>query len=130
MSVKVIYSVRHNGASYLPGDVINEISDTEAERLVSLGAAYSYGDQHFPVSKVAPEPKGDSNGDEDDNKSDGLLTELEEIASDLDASYTLEELKERSNEIGFEFKNSISKKELIALIISENKADDFFDGDE
>lgn len=130
MSVKVLFSVRHNGKDYGTGSVIENINDADANRLINLGVAYRDVNQKTPSSHIEKKDKNPPLNDEGGGKSELPLTEEEEVTADLDEAYTLDELKERANEIELGFKSSISKKELISLIISTNRVDEFLDDDE
>ncbi len=118
MAIELKGNVRHNGKNYLVGETIEKIKKDEAQRLVDLGVAFfthgispSYGKDVINLDNV-----GEIHPVDD-----------EDPAKLLDESYSYEDLKETAAAVGLEFKGNIGKKSLIALIVEQNKVDDFFE---
>lgn len=109
MAIKVNSIIRHNGKFYFDGDIIEDINKEEARRLIEkkLGEEIS-----IEVSKP---------------KSEDSLGPVETVEETLDINFNTTELKNGAEEQGLEFKNNISKKDLIALIVQEEKTDYFLD---
>lgn len=105
--IEVTGRVRHDGETYKPGDIIEQINKQQAQRLVDLGVA-------FFISGKLPLPN------------EGLRNTEEEIDENYQEELNLLEyadLKTVAKEVGLEFKGNISKKDLIDLIINKGKAD-------
>lgn len=103
--------VTHNGRSYQNGDIIEDIDQEAATRLVNLGVA-------FFLSVILKET-------EDDPENTGI-PETSDYA-ELDQAYNYEELKTLAKELGIEFPGNISKTKLIDKIIEEDKVELFFE---
>ncbi|MBT2717545.1 hypothetical protein [Bacillus sp. ISL-57] len=118
MAIELNEKVRHNGVTFLAGDIIEKIKNVEAERLVDLGVA-SF------VREIPSLPKNEVSG------SDQIVPPVHDPEADyqaLDEAYTLEELKETAAGVeALNFKGTISKKDLITLIIESGKIDEFFE---
>lgn len=111
--------IRHNGKDYAVNARIEDISEKDAERLVNLGVAF------YP--EIVQVPAGgnlDSNGDGDGDPD--VLTP-EEAAKELDKLFDYAELREAAKTVGIGFAGNISKANLIALILEQNKAEEVFD---
>lgn len=109
--IQAIERIRHNGETYEPGEKINKITEKEAQRLVDLGVAFFIGENYEVEAADKPE-------EVEPVEDQGI--NIEEELESIDYS----DLKELAKEVGLEFAGNISKKNLIALIIEENKAED------
>ena len=98
MTITVKSNVRHNGKSYNSGDVISDIKEKDAKRLIDLGVAFFDGEK---------------------------VTNRTDYAELLDDEFTATELKEAAKEAGLEFPGNISKENLIKQIVKEGKAEQF-----
>ncbi|MFS0810784.1 DUF7210 family protein [Peribacillus phoenicis] len=118
MAIELNEKVRHNGETFLAGDIIEKIKKVEAERLVDLGVASFVRE----ISSVTKDDEPDS------GQIVHSVNNPEEDYQALDEAYTLEDLKETAAGVeGLNFKGTISKKDLITLIIESGKIDDFFE---
>lgn len=108
--------IRHNGVEYAVNAKIEDINEKDAERLVNLGVAF-----YLEVVQV---PADDGGENKDPNQVD--LTP-EEAAEELDKLFDYAELKEAAKTVELEFAGNISKANLIALILEQNKAEEIFD---
>ena len=117
MAIEVKDRVRHNGKTYMAGEIIEEIKKADADRLVDIGVA-SFLREHTVSQPVT--------GGDTSNKP-SFSPEEEEDSKALDEEFSLVELKEEAVKVGIEFKGTITKKELITLIIEQGKVAEFFD---
>ncbi|MGE6379554.1 hypothetical protein [Peribacillus muralis] len=118
MAIELNEKVRHNGETFLVGDIIENIKQVEAKRLVDLGVA----------SFVREIPSLSENEVPGSDQDISPVHDPEEDYQALDEAYTLEDLKETAAGVeGLDFKGTISKKDLIALIIKSGKIDEFFE---
>lgn len=113
MEIELKSNVRHNGKLYKAGDIIENISEGEAKRLVKLGDAFFIGKRNSKNVDPAPPPP--------DKKLD------ENLLKDFKDAYEYPELKEAAAEIGLEFPGNISFEKLVQLIIDNDKVDEFFE---
>lgn len=110
--IKALKIIKHNGELFLAGDIIQDISTKEAQRLIKKGVAQEVDLVVNEITTVAPVieeelPIGES---------------LEEV---LELNFNTNELKDGAKEQGLSFKANISKKALIELI-KDNNAEDYF----
>lgn len=112
MAVKVNKIIRHDGEFYYPDDVIFQIKDAEAKRLVKKGLA-----QIIDIEEV----------EETSTNAINELNHEETLEEVLDLNFNTDELKVGAKEQGLNFKANISKKDLIALIAEENAENYFLD---
>lgn len=99
----------HNGKTYEPDEIIEDIKNDEATRLVDLGVAFFV--KTIPVSNDDTGKSGNTNIED---------------AEDLDKAYKADGLKEMATSIGMEFDEKITKTNLINQIIDEGRVDEFF----
>lgn len=108
--VKLTGRVLYNDKDYKPGDIINDIDNEAAERLVKGNVAFFVGhhlnEELTPVSSTVEE---------------------EPVEDVLKANFTLEELKEEADTFDLKYPKSITKPEMIKLIIEEGKAQHYLD---
>lgn len=109
--IQAVERIRHDGKIYEPGEKINKITQKEAKRLVDLGVAFFIGEKDEVDDSKKLEEKAAT-----EDQGINIEEELESIDSN--------DLKVLAKEVGLEFSKSISKKNLIALIIEKNKAED------
>lgn len=113
--IKLKGKVTHDGKSYEPGQTIEKINNKQAQRLIDLGVAFFIGEKQ---NSSTPENKNQDDTNHPDNDVN-LKEELDAI--------DYNDLKEVSKEIGLEFKGNISKKDLITLIIENEKAQEILE---
>lgn len=99
--IRLNEKVTHDGKTYDPGEEIEKINKNQAQRLVDLGVAFFVGQKQYSL------PPDDVN---------------ENAAEELD-TIDYRDLKEMAKDIGLDFPGNVSKKNLIDLIIEEEKAD-------
>lgn len=116
MIIEVKTRVRHNGKIYSPGSVIEHIKQDEAKRLVDLG------DASFVRTIPAVQ---DAGGQESEPPvfDESVVEEFKEV-------YEYAELKKTAAEVGLEFPGNISFKDLVKLIVEQNKVNEFFEDEE
>ncbi len=114
---KVLSSLRHNGSRYGSGDFLEEssISEKESARLLHLGVITAAVKEAETVIPTIKESIGTN------------LSEDETIEKTLDLNFDLDELKEGAKKQGLEWKGNISKSNIIALIVENNKTEYFLD---
>lgn len=123
-SVKLNENVRHNQNDYGINEVIHDLSEKEAQRLVKLGAGYIVGESGNPLLN--------ENNEKNIPPIDPpeLTQEETDLREDLKAQFEYSELKKAAKEeLGLEFQGNISHEKLISLIIESGKANDLFEED-
>lgn len=126
MSVECKGRISHDGESYEPGEVIEKISEEEAQRLVDLGVAFfvpGKGRISAQTNENTP-PDKHNNGESKPPTNDDDPFEGIELA----------DLKEAAKEAGVNFNANIGFETLVERIKEEGKVEDvlaqFDDGDE
>ncbi|TYS66365.1 hypothetical protein FZD47_02440 [Bacillus infantis] len=110
MAIKATEYVQHDGTLYKSGEKISKISESEAKRLVKLGAAFFVGEEQSSTMSAGGEAK--PSGD---------------LAKELDDKFTLDTLKIEAEAFEVNFSKSVKKPELINLIIESGVAEDILE---
>lgn len=110
--------LRHKGAYYKKGDKIKAelLNSKQQAQLVQKGVISR--DANYADLNVVTDEKGID---------DVPPLDEEPVEKTLDLNFSAEELREGSKEQGLTFKSSITKPELIQLIVAEGKQDHFLD---
>ncbi|WP_260288456.1 hypothetical protein [Peribacillus aracenensis] len=117
-NIKAVAHIWHDGEKFKPGQVIPSMNEEVAKQLVKDRAAFFVDETPFSIK--------DEN--QDSSKTTSSLDDSEDDFKVLDEAYTLDELKETAAGVdGVDFKGTISKKDLITLIIESGKIDEFFE---
>lgn len=127
--------IRHNGFEYAENARIEDINDKDAERLVKLGVAFYTETIQMPAGNddLDSNDAGEFNQDAGElNPNDGDNCDIDELtpeqaAEELTKLFDYNGLKEAAKTVGLEFAGNISKANLIALILEQNKAEAVFD---
>ncbi|MEY9975739.1 hypothetical protein [Lysinibacillus sp. RC79] len=114
---KVLSSLRHNGKRYHIDDFLEEsaITENESARLLKLGVVTAVVKEDATVIPTVKEPT-ETNVHED-----------EPIEKTLDLNFELDELKDGAKKQGLDWKGNISKSNVIALIVENDKTAYFLD---
>lgn len=114
---KVLSPLRHNGERYYLGDFLAESAITEKEsvRLLKLGVVTAVVKEDEKVIPTVKEP------------TETNVLEDEPIEKTLDINFELDELKDGAKQQGLEWKGNISKPNIIALIVENDKTAYFLD---
>ncbi|MEA0556462.1 hypothetical protein U1P98_23190 [Lysinibacillus irui] len=114
---KVLSPLRHNGERYYLGDFLSEsaITEKESARLLKLGIVTSVIKEDAIVTPTVK--------DLDETN----VLEEEPIEKTLDLNFELDELKDGAKQQGLEWKGNISKSNIIALIVENDKTAYFLD---
>lgn len=115
-TLKFTTGVRFQGKRYAVNAVVNGFSKEETEVLVSGGLAFVVG---LPSEAEVEDGAGDL------DKPSVLLVDEESLAKELDANWTLKELKTDALLHGVDLEKVTSKEAAIKKIIEEGKADAF-----
>lgn len=144
MNLQALKPIKHNGKRYKVGEIIENIDEKQAKRLINLGAATntvavsSVIDQkvedHSQNQSSIDNLDGNTNSSKvDKNSVDDELGSGDDLLSDEEVfkliwdGFKLEELKEQATDLKLEFAGNISKTDLINLIIEKEKEDHFLD---
>jgi hypothetical protein len=129
--------IRHNGKHYGVNARIEDISEKDAERLVNLGVAFypetvqvPSGNDDFDSNndgELNQNDSGDFNPNDGEDSNDDIDLTPEQAAEELTKLFDYNGLKEAAKTVGLEFAGNISKANLIALILEQNKAEAVFD---
>ncbi|WP_163538299.1 hypothetical protein [Gracilibacillus sp. YIM 98692] len=111
MSLQTKERVRHNGIVFEPGKTIEEISEKDAKRLIDLGVAFFVSEK-----EEITENQEENLGEEYSVNAEEELHLIEYV-----------DLKTVAKEVGLDFAGNISKKNLIDLIIEEEKVKEILD---
>lgn len=109
MPIKALETIRYNGYSYKPGDLIKGLPEDEKKRLLRLKSAekiITSDDIEEVVTTV-----------EVDNEV------YEELYTALDENYNVEDLKRSAKATGVQFDVKDVKKDVIDAIIKQGKTD-------
>ncbi|MEN8702493.1 hypothetical protein [Bacillus infantis] len=109
MAIKATEYVQHDGILYKSGEEISKISESEAKRLVKLGAAFFVGENQRSESQ------------------DGENHYPGNLEKELDDNFTLETLKIEAEAFEVPFSKSVKKPDLIKLVIESGVAEDILD---
>ena len=126
MPFKVLTDLEHDGVHYESGSIIpdKKIAKKDLKRLIKLQVVETTSESVFvekpEIENDPPKDVGDLQGAED------LMTD-EEVYQEIDEGFGYPELKREAEELGLEFAGNISKKDLIQLIIDNEKDDHFLD---
>lgn len=114
---KVLSSLRHNGERYYLGDFLaaSAIAEKESARLLKLGVVTAVVKEDETVIPTVKEP------------TETNVLEDEPIEKTLDLNFELDELKDGAKQQGLEWKGNISKSNIIALILENDKTAYFLD---
>ncbi|MFJ7407128.1 MULTISPECIES: hypothetical protein [unclassified Lysinibacillus] len=114
---KVLSILRHNGKRYCLGDFLAEsiLSEKESDRLLKLGVITAAVKE---VDVVIPNVEGST---------EDHITEEESIEKILDLNFEPDELKDGAKQQGLDWKGNISKANIIALIVENDKTAFFLD---
>lgn len=110
--------LRHNGVRFLDGDIIDadQLEAAHAKRLIAMGAIVEVA-VNDEVVVVTVNPDGQQ----------AVQTDEEPVNVTLDVNFSHPELVEGAKDEGLTFRNNISKKALIELIIENGKENYFLD---
>jgi hypothetical protein len=99
MAVKVKGRVKHNGMIYREGEVIEEITEEEANRLIDLGVAVEDKEAEKRL-KAAEKEKADAEAKAkaEEEEKDAIRAELETLGVTAHPNTGLEKLREKLEE--------------------------------
>lgn len=111
--------LRHNGMRYLDGDIIDadQLEAAHAKRLIAMGTLIEVAVDDTEKVVVAVSIDGN----------ESLQTDEEPMNVTLDVNFSHPELVDGAKEEGLTFRNNISKKALIELIIENGKESYFLE---
>lgn len=128
-TLKFKTGVRYNGTRYAKNQIESGFSEKEVSLFVENNVAFVVG---VPDSLAVPDE--DSNGSiEKDNVNENSPVidvdtppDSESVYKELDDNWTLDELKIDAERLGLDFDvKKILKKDLIKLVIDNDRADEF-----
>lgn len=111
--------LRHNGMRYLDGAIIEteQLEAAHAQRLIAMGTLIEIAVDDTEKVVVAVNTDGH----------ELATTDEEPVNVTLDVNFSHQELVDGAKDEGLTFRNNISKKALIDLIIEQGKENYFLD---
>lgn len=109
MPIRALEQIRHSGMTYMPGDIVKGLTESEKKRLLSLQSAERV-ETFSDVEEVVQEVEVDAE----------LFKELRD---DLDANYNADELKRAAKNAGVQFDPKDTKEKVMEAVIKQGKVE-------
>lgn len=110
-------SVTVQGQEVAAGEIV-ELSELSAKALINDQLAVE-ADPDNETAEALKKQQEDDQGNQDDDPA----ADEEKLRKALDDQYTLEEMKPVAKEAGVDFSYNVTKKDLVAAIIEQGKAE-------
>lgn len=116
MPIRALENIRHSGVTYMSGDLIRGLSDSDKKRLLGLKSA----EEVVTVSEIQEIVQ--------DLEVDPAL--FKELRDALDENYNADELKRVAKKVGVQFDSRDLKEKVMEAVIKQGKADELLEDDD